>query len=184
MSGGLRSHAIIRTKLAPFAAELGTLDSPALLGRRLLDIALALVPAQGPCSALPLHRFVTEGGGYAGIPHHRNPPSAELVAAWHDHTRRVASSIEQRLFARKKKTAVGTARLSDLFDPNEWPGSPLASLAKQADLGDMAYLWIRCSDKELWIVCLRRRSSEPAFTDRDFAVLEELGAWFSGIRKG
>jgi DNA-binding CsgD family transcriptional regulator len=173
-----------RAKLAGLAAEMGSAPlQPAALRGRLLDVLLELVPAQGPCSVIQFNRFVTEGGGPVTLPYHNRQPSPEIVAGWNDHTRKAAAKMEHRLFARKGKRAVGSARLADLIDPNEWPDTPLPSLAKQADLGDMAYLWIRCSDEDLWVVCLRRRSFETAFTDRDFSVLEELGLWFGGTRQ-
>jgi hypothetical protein len=174
----------VRVELSKFASDLCALRlNPHELRGQLLGGLLGFLPVSGPCTLIRLDQFFSEGGRQIAPPHHVNPPDAEILAIWDAHIASTASVIEQRLFARKGRMAVGYARLSDLFSQEEWSKSNLYPLAVRAGVGDMAYLWIRCLDSELWAACLRRLVSEPPFTDAELQLLEEFGTQFCGMQQ-
>jgi len=154
---------------------------PDVLRAQLLEGLVELIPTAGPCSVLQLDRFFSEGGDCLGISHCNRPEDDELLLLWERHIATANSAIEQRIFAARVNDQIGVARLSDLFTEEEWLSSPLYPLARKADVAHMAYLWIRCSPSELWIVCLRRLESEANFSDDDLELLNQFAQLFLAL---
>ena len=172
------------TRLSSLVGELLALKfDPGELRSRLLTGLRDIVPAEGTCSVLQLDRFLSDGGKQIGILHQNNPPPAQ-IKEWNEHIKSQTSEIEKRLFALSKQgKSVGFSCIKELFSPEEWQNEPLRLYAKRVSVGDMAYLWVRCSSSELWVVCLRRKESEEDFTARERQLLEEFGVWFGAQRQ-
>jgi len=149
---------------------------------KLLDGLMELVGAHGPCTIMQLDRFLSEGGRLLGA-EHRNEPEPQLLDRRNRHIKSGSSLIEKAIYRCSHTQDIGFARLGELVPRSIWLRSPLAEFAKEAGVGDMAYLWMRCSRSEVWAVCLRQMTSEPAFSQRESSLLELFGNLFSGMRR-
>lgn len=178
-----------KEKIDSLITELLTLrfDQTRLM-ERLLNGIIELIPTQGPCSLLKCNRFFSEldekgekGKILKAI--HQNKPRIVIVKLWESFLMRSISDIEERLHAAKGDGRYGVSRLFDLFTEEEWKNAKIRYVAYIAKVGDMVFLWIRCAQDELWVVCLRRKAKEPSFSLRDVELLREFGDTFYRLRR-
>ncbi len=154
---------------------------------RLLDAMIDMIPCEGPCSVFQLDDFYSNGGRMnTRRTEHRNlkiPLGELMLKLWIAHVKRRDSPIERALFLQSKKQQVGAGRLDDLVDRDEWNDTAEGRLAARFKITDMAYMWVKCSDDELWAVALRRYASEPAFDDRERQIMEAFGMMLHHMRQ-
>ncbi len=155
---------------------------PHKLREELLNGLLQLVPAGGPCTLLQLNRFFSEGGKRIGEHHIRKPPRYKLLL-WLPHIRAGQSEIERRIYENRQSDFFGVSRLGEVFSKDEWQACPLFKVAEKCNVGDIAYVWVRCSTNDLWIACLRRTKQESHFTAEEKLLLSGFASEFYEFRQ-
>lgn len=161
------------------------------LGERILTELAAKLSVGGPCTVIWMNRFfsdrVNNKPGKAREWRHINNPTPWLAKAWELHIKRSDSIIEQSIYEKKGHVAVGVATLAELFQDAgwkaKWQSSAIRLLAVAARIRDIAYVWIRLSEEDMWIFCLRRKRYEGYFTNQECAFLQVFGEELLRLRR-
>lgn len=150
---------------------------------------LKILPVEGPSTILQLDRFFSElYKGTRGKPHwhyHHNEPTEWFKRyIWKRITYKSKSNIEKTLYRLRGDGDFNAARLVELETVKDWKWIPQLFFIKiTLNITDLAYLWIRCSSNDLWVICLRRLSSESNFSKKELAILYTLGSCLSNFKQ-
>src|ERR1044072_958993 len=160
---------------------------------KLLTDLAEMFSVKGPCTVLWTNRFFSEirsrkKGRCKDFIHINIDWSTQwLLPIWKLYIKKSDSVIEQAMYEKGGKSPVGVVTFSELYQDagwrKRWMGSLTRSLAVAAKVNDMAYLWLRLADDDLWVFCLRRKRYEPHFTPADCAALRNFGEELLRLRK-
>ncbi len=143
---------------------------------------------KGPSSVVQATDFFSNGGEVIGKGRGRGPVHINhfliqrwIVKLWRKFMGEADSPVEKALyreFVNNGEPSVGIGMADDMLR-EYWERGPrnktFDRLVRLGRVGSMAYLWMRFSHRDLWVICLRRYNKEPSFTERDGDFLRAVG---------